>query len=464
MRDPDAARSLVRLMSTVLLAATVLVPTGVARAPVVGAAHVIPAATIGAAMLSEHARDPQAWQPRRLRGRVRLDGRSFVDGDGPRASLGATFFWLAWGYRHDRDRVDANLRWLAEHGVDFVRALGEVGGPNWRDRVIDPAWPDYVDVIRGATALANRYGLRVEWTLFGGGTSRTPEAWWAATRRVVEALAPVVAGVQFVEVQNEQQGPPAGLARDLAAYVRRDLGVEVAITGAPARELPALYAGAAATLATMHFDRQDGDRGWRFARQSWSYWELVHMPGAFVNNEPAGIAGSVRAENDPLKLASDALVTWIAGGAAYVLHHGAGIYGREYMHPTAGLRRANAWEQPGLSDALAIVGRVRAVLSADIANWTRADNDGRPPGPVPPFRFRQELLGVGATAARGLTGAFTATRNGEFYTVVLGARGELATESNRPVTATVRELGEWVARPWTGRLVGADATYLVHGK
>lgn len=419
---------------------------------------------------------PGPWTPRPINGRVHLVGRAFVDDDGVRAALGTSLFWLPWGYRHDRERVEANLRWLAEHGVDFVRALGEVGGPTWSDRIIDPEWPDYVDVIRGATVLANLHGLRVEWTLFGGGTSQTEAQWWAATRRVVEALRPVVAGVQFVEAQNEQQGPPPALARDLAAYVRRELGVVVAITGTPEEGLPALYAGSAATVATVHFARHDGDYGWRSARQAWGYWALPDMPPAFVNNEPAGIAGSVRAENDPVKIASDALVTWIAGGAAYVLHHGAGIYGREYVHPTAGHRRANVWEQRELEEALAILARIRFALPVDIANWSRANNGWTAPNPVPPFRFCQRdadghpqfgsdpVLGDAATATRGLCRSFTAQRDGEFFTVILGARGELATEPTRPVTAAVRELRAWVAEPWTGRLVGADSTYLVQGR
>ncbi|HOG28636.1 MAG TPA: hypothetical protein PLN93_06395 [Vicinamibacterales bacterium] len=407
---------------------------------------------------------PVGTLPRAPRGRVRLEGRAFADDDGPRPALGASLLWLAWGYRHDRARLEANLRWLAERGVDFVRALGEVGGEGWEDRAIDPAWPDYAAVIGGATALANRCGLRVEWTLFGGGAVRTRDAWRAAARKAVDALRPVVAGVQFVEIQNEEQGPPPDLARELAAEARHALGVEVAISGTPPAMLAALYEGSAATVATVHFDRRAGDDGWQSARQAWDWRNRAGAPPAFVNNEPAGIASSVRAENDPVRLASDALVTWIAGGAAYVLHHGAGIHGREYTHPTAGRRRANAWEQPALADALGIIARIRSVLPGDIAAWEKAENRGQPPDPVPPFRFPADLLGARPGGPRGLAGAFTAMRGPEFFTVVLGARGDAAAEEVRPVTATVRELREWVERPWPGRLAGADSTYLVHGR
>lgn len=405
-----------------------------------------------------------ARQSRALRGPVRLDGRAFADDGGPRPALGASLFWLAWGYRHDRDRVDRNLRWLAERGVDFVRAFAEVCGDSWSDREVRPDWTDYTETLRGSTRLAMQHGLRVEWTLFAGGCYDASPGWLAAADTMIEALRPVVDGVQFVEVTNEEQLPDRRVVREIGRRVRERLWVEVALTGTPAHALPPIYAGSAATVATVHFDRRGGDRGWLTARQSWDYWNIPDMPPAFVNNEPAGIDGSVREENDPVKLASDALVTWLAGGAAYVLHHGAGIYGRDYVRPGVGHRFANVWEQPNAEDALRLITRVRDVLPADVANWTRADNLGAPPQPSPPFRFSRDQINTGALRERGLVRAFTAQRDGEFCTVILGVRGEVAAEPTRPVTATVRDLRDWVARPWAGRLVGSDSAYLVLGR
>jgi hypothetical protein len=416
------------------------------------------------AITSMHQPADGSRQSRVPRGRVRLDGRAFVDDGGPRPALGASLFWLAWGYRHDRDRVDRNLRWLAERGVDFVRAFAEVCGDTWSDREVRPDWNDYAETLRGSTRLAMQHGLRVEWTLFAGGCYDSPPGWLAAADTMIEALRPVVDGVQFVEVTNEEQLPDRQVVREIAGRVREQLKVEVALTGTPAHALPPIYAGSAATVATVHFDRSGGDRGWLTARRSWDYWGLPDMPPAFVNNEPAGIDGSVREENDPVKLASDALVTWLAGGAAYVLHHGAGIYGRDYVRPGVGHRFANVWEQPTAEDALRLITRVRDALPPDVANWTRADNLGAPSQPSPPFRFSRDQINTGALRERGLVRAFTAQRNGEFCTVILGAHGEIAAEPTRPVAATVRDLREWVARPWTGRLVGTDSAYLVQGR
>ncbi len=388
-------------------------------------------------------------------GRVRLERRALVDDNGPRPALGASFFWLAWGYRHDRDRADANLRWLAARGVGFVRAFAEVGGGAWHDRTVDPRWPDYEDVIRGATRMANAHGLRVEWTVFAGGVLQTEEEFRVAVRRVVEALRPVAAGVMFVEIQNEEHGPSPALVRELAAYVRAELGVEVALTGTPDRELPAMYRGSAATIATPHFDRTDGADGWRFAWQAWQYWDLDHMPAAFVNNEPAGINASVRPENDPVKLAADALVTWIAGGAAYVLHHGAGIFGKAIDHPVGGRRAANAWEQPTLGPALMMIDHVRSRLPADVANWTRANNHWKPPLPTPPFRgdrVGDEPVAAGNGALRILT----ARSGSRFVSLIMGVTGRLNLTPEEPLTADVLWLPSMLARPWPGGVLALD--------
>ena len=44
------------------------------------------------------------------RGLVRLEGRAFADDGGPYLAVGASLFWAAWGYRHDRPEVGAKPR------------------------------------------------------------------------------------------------------------------------------------------------------------------------------------------------------------------------------------------------------------------------------------------------------------------------------------------------------------------
>ena len=79
-------------------------------------------------------------------------------------------------------------RTLSAAGIDYVRVLGSVGGASWEDRETDPRWPDYDHIIAGMTDLAyDRYGMRVQWTLFGGApftaSERRGPRWWIASPR-----------------------------------------------------------------------------------------------------------------------------------------------------------------------------------------------------------------------------------------------------------------------------------------
>ncbi|HUP38600.1 MAG TPA: hypothetical protein VM115_00660, partial [Vicinamibacterales bacterium] len=111
----------------------------------------------------------QSATARQAQGPVRAEGRAVADTAGPFNALGATMFWAAWAYKFDRSRLERNLEVLSAAGVDYVRVLGSVGGTSWEDRTTDPRWPDYDAIIAGMTDLAyDRYGLRTQWTIFGG--------------------------------------------------------------------------------------------------------------------------------------------------------------------------------------------------------------------------------------------------------------------------------------------------------
>ena len=104
---------------------------------------------------------------------ARIHRRAVADAAGPFNALGATLFWGAWAYKFDRARLDRNLEALSGAGIDYIRVLGSVGGDSWEDRQTDPRWEDYDAIIAGVTDLAyDRYGVRVQWTLFGGRRSR----------------------------------------------------------------------------------------------------------------------------------------------------------------------------------------------------------------------------------------------------------------------------------------------------
>jgi hypothetical protein len=63
-------------------------------------------------------------------------------------------------------------------------------GASWEDRETDPRWPDYDPIIAGMTDLAyDRYGIRVQWTLFGGAPFTASEMSRAALVDRFAALA-----------------------------------------------------------------------------------------------------------------------------------------------------------------------------------------------------------------------------------------------------------------------------------
>src|SRR5688500_4738913 len=208
-----------------------------------------------------HAQSPRP--PRR--GPVRVDGRAIADAGGPFNALGATLFWGAWGYRSDRARLERNLGVLRDAGVDYIRVLGSVGGTSWADREADPRWNDYDAVIAGLTDLAyDLYGLRIQWTLFGGAPFTPPGA---AREALVDRFAKLARGrehkILAFEISNEARsngfGGPDGLTelRRLGKGLNEQTTVLVALSDPPSGAACAMYAGAGADVATMHYERGD---------------------------------------------------------------------------------------------------------------------------------------------------------------------------------------------------------------
>jgi hypothetical protein len=336
------------------------------------------------------------------KGVVRGDGAAFADARGPWLPLGATLFWAPWGYKHDRARLERELALLSRGGVDYIRVLGQVGAggkpdDSWADRLIDPGWNDgcgasaragcgtYDEVIAGLTDLAfDTYGLRVEWTVFGG-TGFTPTP--ASRRALVDRLLAMSRGrehkVMHFEIANEfyQNGfeGPEGMAelRELGRYMQDRTAILVALSAPRGTDCAAaqrLHEGGVGDLATLHFDRSDrGPAGeWEPIVGPWKLQACGGLPLLRSSNEPIGPFSSVRAEHDPLRLGIAAAVTHVSGVGAYVLHTGAGIRGGGRADRARG-RPANIGDVPGIEAILRALRSVRRRLPPDVANWERFD-------------------------------------------------------------------------------------------
>ncbi|OGQ22125.1 MAG: hypothetical protein A2138_22965 [Deltaproteobacteria bacterium RBG_16_71_12] len=313
------------------------------------------------------------------RGVVRAEGRSFVDDDGPFYPLGGTLFWALYGWKNgERARVEDNLRFLAQHGYDYVRILGEV---DWAGEAIDPTWPDYQQVLGEFLDFAyDQCGLRTEITLMGGSGDPMITA---------QQVAPVVnSGRQHkvldLEVANESYGRPVSLERmqEVGRWLRQNTVNLVALSSgeglgayAPSStdwraDYQRIYLPPdAATLGTIHMDRGFGDGGWRECRQPWDWKDF---PFPVSHNEPIGPRSSVAEEVDPVRLAMLRAVGLINGVGAFVLHNGAGVAG--VVDPGHN-RPANLWEVPGIDAVMVAVRGVDAWLpqrAGDGQHWNNA--------------------------------------------------------------------------------------------
>lgn len=371
-------------------------------------------------------------------GPVRAEGRAVADAAGPFNALGATLFWGAWAYKSDRARLERNLKALSAAGVDYVRVLGSVGGTSWEDRETDPRWPDYDAIITGLTDLAyDKYGLRVQWTLFGGAPFTLP----GASREVlVDRFVALARGREHkifaFEIANEawQNGfrGPEGLAelRRLGARLSDKTTVLVALSSPVKGAACSTYAQSGADAMTLHYERgfgADGPTGpmvrpWTFPT-SYDRECRGQLPPVVFNNEPIGPESSVRQDDSPSRIAAGYIMTFLAGNAAYVLHAGPGIRGGGAADVSSKLRRhAHFDELPAFKPIAGALSAAKTYLPPGLANWTRHEPNS-------------------ATAPiRGFDRLYTATSGSQFVALVAGLTKPVTVRAHVDAQVEIREL------------------------
>ncbi len=373
-----------------------------------------------------------------------LEGRALVDDEGPFLALGATMMWAAWAYKYDRPRLEANLQFLADNDYDFIRALGVVGDPNapdyWDGREIDPNWEDYPAVIAGLTDLAfDSYGLRVEWTLIGDGqiTVPTPESRQALVQTFLTMAAGREHKILYFEIANEawQNGfaGEQGIAdlRALSQTMRAaspNLVAASAPSGPECADIQAIYAGEVADLATIHFDRDISkvEGSWRPVRQPWELQFCAGVPPG-SNNEPIGPGSSVAEEQDPLRLVSAAIYTYISGLPIYVFHSHAGVRGDDDLWTAAGADR---------------FAQLRGLLPPDLSAWD-AKNAHWADAPFTVYageggQLFPDTMWVDLDAPEsGVVRAYAAVRDPDFVVLPIGILGSVTVAPRRAMTFDV---------------------------
>lgn len=379
------------------------------------------------------------------RGAVRAQGRAVADQRGPFNALGATLFWAAWGYNSDRARLERNLATLSEAGFDYVRVLGSVGGPGWTDRTVDPRSDDYDAVVAGLTDLVyDRYGMRTQWTVFGGAPF-TPAG--AVRARLIDRFAKLAKGREHkifaFEIANEARSTgfsgPEGIAelRRLGKRLNDQTSVLVALTAPSVSAACETYAGAGADVATFHYERSFGREGpLRPLRRPWSYPAAYdvkcrgELPQVVFNNEPIGPESSVRQDADPSRIAAGFVLTFLARNAAYVLHAGPGIRGGGAADRAIG-RHASFDELPSFNGIAAALAAAKQYLPAGLANWRRHE----------PNSATAPLYGPDRVYAASSEQRFVALVLGTGKTMTLRSRGKWSIDLRQAATGkTLRRL------------------------
>ena len=397
----------------------------------------------GGVFTAPRARE-QSAPTRQAHGPVHAEGRAVADASGPFNALGATLFWGAWGYKFDRPRLERNLQTLSAAGIDYVRVLGSVGGASWEDRETDPRWPDYDNIIAGMTDLAyDRYGMRVQWTLFGGApftasaTSRTA---------LVDRFAALARGREHkifaFEIANEawQNGfrDASGLSelRNLGKHLNDRTAVLVALSSPQNASACATYAGAGANAMTLHYNRGFGDQGpiapllrpWSFPG-AYDRGCRGALPPIVFNNEPIGPESSVRQDDSASRIAAAYVMTFLAGNASYVLHTGPGIRGGGAADVSPKLRRhAHFDELPSFKPIATALAAAKQYLPPGLANWTR------------------HAPNAAAAPMHGFDGLYSASSGSHFVALAVGIKQPIVIRARRDASIDIRQTS-------TGKLV-----------
>ena len=314
------------------------------------------------------------------KGIVHADGRNYVDDDGAFYPLGGTVMWALYGWKNDRARLQQNLKFLAQHGYDYIRILAEV---SWTDEVISPAWFDYAEQLGGLIDYAyDECGLRTEITMIGGGDGIDVVGLAGRIGDIVNAGRRHK--ILDIEIANESYQRPVTLDTMRAAgraLLAKLPGQLVALSSAEglgtyvpnstdfiADTKSTYLQSGTANLMTIHMDRTFGDEGWREARQPWDWKDF---PFPIAHNEPIGPRSSVAQEVDPVRLAMLRAVGIINGVEGFVLHNGAGVMGK--VDPSHD-RPANLWEVPNIDAVMDAVRGVDQLLPAHAGDGQHWNN------------------------------------------------------------------------------------------
>jgi hypothetical protein len=378
-------------------------------------------------------------------GRVRASGRALRDNQGETFALGVTMMWAVWAYKNDRAWLERNLEYLSSNGFDYIRALGVISrnpaspGDYWYRLDMNSSIPDYDQVIAGITDLAyDKYGMRVEWTIFGGAADFNESQKQSLIDRFLSMSRGREHKIIHFEIANEYEGTGwrgDSSIRNWTRYLNDRTDILVAASAAYQEtndlcaEFQALYAGGIADIGTWHFDREVrlGDGYWRPVRQPWEYPYCTGLPIIGSNNEPLGPGASVNSDDDPMTNVSGAIVTYISGLPLHVFHSEAGV-------------RADRGDYTQYKTEVNSAFRaMKRYMPRNITNWSRQNHhwSGHP------FNTLGEV-GYPTATGSGAVRNYGAVNGNEFVTFPMGIRDYVRLQAKS-------EMSFCVIHPLTGK-------------
>lgn len=299
-------------------------------------------------------------------GSVRAQRHAFSDRRGQFIPVGASMFCAPWLLKHDTNKLDANLKWLADRRVDFVRYILELSGPYWKDREQNPLEAGFEQRLAALIDKVYSYGMRSQITIFGEWEHSNTES---KRRTVVEMVARVINGrepkILYVEMANEAGKPGRWNnmreIRSLATLFKsREPNILVSLT-APQNTTQArqLYEGSNVDVGTVHVERVPGS--------GVSLDDVSRIPGFPAlrsSGEPRGPKASAGGDvSDPDTLVADFKDTIKARVGAYVYHSraGVGMGSKHWPEP-------NLWSHPTADAAVKGIIAARNAMRGDQVN------------------------------------------------------------------------------------------------
>jgi len=305
------------------------------------------------------------------KGKVRAEGKKLLDDNGPFLALGATLFPMPWACLNDMARLKDNIRDMLDQGCECFR-VGNVtgsGGSNvqedsWYDRCLNPGvqgWQTWIDGNRQMFELAVSMGFRVLSSIFLSADRLSREDRRRAVQEMATLFNQFPDRVLYAEISNEAKLDTAE-SHELVSLLRQ-LCPWLLVTSTAADW------GGDSNVVAQHPERKTQGEGgmWEHCEQM---YECFHdKPYVGCVQEPIGPHSSVAEDDDPARLACDAVTGFVCGAPIYIYHCGAGIrFGGEADRNRNPSRHANFRDYPTMPKTWELLRQAKNDFYPDVSN------------------------------------------------------------------------------------------------